>query len=78
MLEAALQGLGVVQLANWMVNDFVKRGDLVVCLKDWDSFLNESSSGNVYAIYKHSPYPNPNIRLFIDYLIDKTHNQKIK
>lgn len=77
LLEAALQGLGVVQLANWMVTDFVKHGDLVVCLKDWEPLLNESSNGNIYAIYKDNPYPNPNIRLFIDYLIDKTHNKKI-
>jgi DNA-binding transcriptional LysR family regulator len=72
LLEAAIQGLGVVQLANWMVADFIKQGDLVVCLKDWESLLNENSNGNIYAIYKHSPYPNPNIRLFIDYLVDKT------
>lgn len=74
LLEAALQGLGVVQLAKWMVIDFVNSGDLVICLKDWESLLNENSNGNIYAIYKHNPYPNPNIRLFIDYLIDKTHN----
>ena len=77
LLEAALQGLGVAQLASWMVTDYVKHGDLVVFLKDWVPCLNESSNGNIYAIYKDSPYPNPNIRLFIDYLIDKTHNKKI-
>jgi len=69
LLEAALHGLGVVQLASWMVIDFVKSGDLVICLKDWEPLFNENSNGNIYSIYKHNPYPNPNIRLFIDYLI---------
>lgn len=72
LLEAALSGLGVVQLSNWVVSDFVKSGQLVICLKDWQPSLNESSSGDVYAVYKQSSYPNSNIRLFIDYLIEKT------
>jgi DNA-binding transcriptional LysR family regulator len=75
LLEAALCGLGVIQLSNWVVSDFVKSGQLVVCLSDWEPFLNESSSGYIYAVYKQSTYPNPNIRLFIDYLIEKTHDK---
>jgi len=72
LLEAALRGLGVVQLSNWVVSDFVKSGQLVVCLDDWEPQLNEKSSGDVYAVYRQSTYQNPNIRLFIDYLIEKT------
>ncbi|MEO9943882.1 LysR family transcriptional regulator [Paraglaciecola sp.] len=72
LLESALHGLGVVQLSNWIVADFVKNGELVVCLKGWEASLNERSSGNIYSIYKQSSYPNPNIRLFIDFLIEKT------
>jgi len=61
-----------VQLSNWVVSDFVKSGQLVVCLDDWEPQLNEKSSGDVYAVYRQSTYQNPNIRLFIDYLIEKT------
>ena len=75
LLEAAMEGLGVVQLSNWVVSDFVKSGQLVVCLKNWVPSLNESTSGNVYAVYQRSTYPDPNIRLFIDYLVEKTHNK---
>ena len=75
LLEAALCGLGVVQLSNWVISDYVKNGQLVVCLKDWEPLLNEQSSGNVYAVYKQSIYKNPNIRLFLDYLAEKTNNK---
>ncbi len=78
LLEAALCGLGVVQLSNWIVSDFVKNGQLVVCLRDWEPLLNEQSSGNIYAVYKQSSYINPNIRLFLDYLVEKTHNKLLQ
>lgn len=78
LLEAALSGLGVVQLANWVVSDFVKSGQLVACLSDWKSSLNEQSSGEVYAVYKQGVYNNPNIRLFLDYLTEKIHNKLSK
>ena len=78
LLEAALCGLGVVQLSNWIVSDFVKSGQLVVCLRDWEPSLNELSSGSVYAVYKQGVYKNPNIRLFLDYLLEKTHNKLLQ
>lgn len=78
LLEAALCGLGVVQLSNWVISDFVKSGQLVVCLRDWEPLLNEQSSGNVYAVYKQGIYKNPNIRLFLDYLVEKTHNKLLQ
>ncbi|MBL4781677.1 MAG: LysR family transcriptional regulator [Porticoccaceae bacterium] len=78
LLEAALCGLGVVQLSNWIVSDYVKSGQLVVCLRDWEPLLNEQSSGIVYAVYKQGIYKNPNIRLFLDYLVEKTHNKLLQ
>ncbi len=70
LLEAALRGIGVVQLSNWVTSDFVKNGQLVACLRDWEPRLNEQSSGNVYAVYRQSAHKNPNIRIFLDYLIE--------
>ncbi|MBL4823357.1 MAG: LysR family transcriptional regulator [Colwellia sp.] len=78
LLEAALCGLGVVQLSNWVISDYVKSGQLVVCLNDWQPLLHEQSSGNVYAVYKQGIYKNPNIRLFLDYLVDKTHDKLLQ
>ena len=78
LLEAALCGLGVIQLSNWVVSDYVKSGQLVVCLRDWEPLLNEQSSGHVYAVYKQGLYKNPNIRLFLDYLIEKTQHKLLQ
>ena len=78
LLEAALCGLGVVQLSNWIVSDYVNSGQLVVCLRDWEPSLNEQSSGSVYAVYKQGIYKNPNIRLFLDYIVEKTHNKLLQ
>jgi len=78
LLEAALCGLGVVQLSNWVISDYVKSGQLEVCLSNWEPRLNELSSGSVYAVYKQGVYKNPNIRLFLDYLVEKTHNKLLQ
>ena len=78
LLEAALSGVGVVQLSNWMVSDDVKQGRLVVCLPDWESFLNEESSGEVYVVYQNNKFPNPIIRLLIDYLVENTHSKALQ
>lgn len=78
LLEAALCGLGVVQLSNWIISDYVKSGRLVICLRDWEPSLNELSSGSVYAVYKQGVYKNPNIKLFLDYLFEKTHSKLLQ
>ena len=78
LLEAALSGAGIVQLSNWMVSDYVKQGRLIVCLQDWESSLNEESSGEVYAAYQNNKFPNPIIRLLIDYLVEHTHSKALQ
>lgn len=75
LLDAALNGVGVTQLSNWVVSDFVKSGKLRVCLRDWESSLNENTSGSVYAVYQQATYPKQSLRLFIDYLIEQTHDK---
>lgn len=75
LLEAAIRGVGVVQLSNWMINDAVKQAKLVVCLPEWQSSLHESTSGEVYAVYKGSKFPKSVIRAFIDFLVEKNQNK---
>ncbi|TBR44261.1 LysR family transcriptional regulator [Marinomonas agarivorans] len=69
LLEAALQGSGIVQLPRWMVTSYLVQGQLQQCLPDYDSALQQGSSGYVYAVYSKTSYPNPLIRLFIDFLL---------
>lgn len=72
LVQAALRGVGIIQLSNWVVADYLAKGLLVTCLDDWQAQLHEEVTGDVYAVYKQSLYKNPNIRLFLDFLIEKT------
>lgn len=69
LFTACHQGLGIIQISNWMVAESINSGNLVALLTDWESNLNESTSGDVYAVYKPRTYPNPLVRVFIDYLV---------
>lgn len=71
LLEAAVHGGGIVQMSSWMMTNLIKEGKVVVCLPDWQSSLQEGSSGDIYAAYHGSKYPRPALRAFIDFLTDK-------
>jgi DNA-binding transcriptional LysR family regulator len=77
LLEAVISGVGVVQLSNWMIDDAVREKKLVVCLPEWESSLHESTSGEVYAVYKGSKFPKPVIRAFIDFLVEKNQSKDL-
>lgn len=74
LVEAALNGAGIVQLANWAIIDHIKEGRLITCLQDWQASFSEKTAGEVYVVYKNNKYPNPLIRLFIDYLLENIQN----
>ena len=78
ILQAALNGTGVAQIPNWMIVDYVQEGKLVVCLQDWECSLHESTSGEVYAVYRNNNYIKPSIRAFIDFLVEITNNKSIQ
>lgn len=67
--DAALKGLGIVQLSNWMVAENLENGLLVACLDEWQASLAQNSSGQVYLVYQATTFPNPLVRLFIDFLV---------
>ncbi|OEE76986.1 LysR family transcriptional regulator [Vibrio genomosp. F6] len=69
LLSAALSGGGVLLLSSWMVEPYLKNKQLVSILPEWQVTHSEKSSGEIFAIYKSSHYPKPNIRAFLDYLI---------
>lgn len=60
--DCAIQGMGVVQLHDYMVSDALKDGRLIELLKDFSP-----SPQPVYLYYQQSRYLQPKIRLFIDF-----------
>jgi len=69
LLEAGLQGVGFMMLAEWMVLPHINSGTLVNVLEKWEPSLYEGSSGDVYAVYIDDPNTKPLIRSFIDHLL---------
>ena len=71
LLEAAVNGGGIVQMSQWMMLDLINANKLKICLSDWEASLHEGSSGEVYAVYLGNKYLRPALRVFIDFLVQK-------
>ena len=63
LVDAALKGLGMVQLPDYYVQGYLEKGELVSVL---DSY-REPEEG-IWAIYPHNRQLSPKIRLLVDYL----------
>ena len=63
LVDAALKGLGIVQLPDYYVQDYLRTGELVTLLDNY----RESDEG-IWAVYPHNRQLSPKIRLLVDYL----------
>ena len=63
LVDAALKGLGVVQLPDYYVQKYLESGELVSVL---DSYREPEES--IWAVYPHNRHLSPKIRLLVDYL----------
>ena len=62
MRECAIQGMGIVNLHDYMVIDALKDGRLVEILQEY-----QESQKYVYLYYRQNRYLQPKIRRFIDF-----------
>lgn len=60
--ECALQGMGIVNLHDYMVKEDIKCGNLVEILRE-----HQEPQKNIYLYYQKSRYLQPKIRKFIDF-----------
>ena len=63
LVDAAIKGLGIVQLPDYYVQKHLESGELVSLL---DNF-REPEEG-IWAVYTHNSHLSPKIRLLLDYL----------
>lgn len=63
LADAALKGLGIVQLPDYYVQPHLKSGELVTFLDNY----RESAEG-IWAVYPQTRHLSPKIRLLVDYL----------
>lgn len=65
LVDAALKGIGIVQLSDHYLQPYIKSGQLIAIL---DPF-REPEEG-IWAVYPQNRYLAPRIRLLIDYLAE--------
>jgi len=64
MYEMALQGLGIINLAEFIVGGDLRSGRLVPLLKNY-----KSDSQLIHAVYPHRRHLPAKVRVFIDFLL---------
>ncbi|WP_227687821.1 LysR family transcriptional regulator [Psychrobacter immobilis] len=65
LVDAALKGLGIVQLPDYYVQKHLASGALVSVL---DNYREPEES--IWAVYPHNRHLSPKIRLLVDYLAE--------
>ncbi|WP_299017652.1 LysR substrate-binding domain-containing protein [uncultured Photobacterium sp.] len=69
LTDAALKGVGIVQLPDYYVQQYIDSGQLIPVL----SQFTEKDDG-IWALYPHNRHLSPKVRMLVDYLgeaIDK-------
>lgn len=66
LLNAAIRGMGIIQLPGYYVDEAVDAGKLVVLLQEFQ----EPSEG-IWALYPHNRQLSPKIRLLVDMLFEQ-------
>lgn len=63
LLDAALKGLGIVQLPDYYVRQHIERGQLIPLLQNF-----QPSDEGIWALYPHNRHLSPKVRLLVDHL----------
>lgn len=64
LVDAALKGLGIVQLPDYYIKEHIKNGDLITLLDNY-----KVPDEGIWAIYPHNRHLSPKIRLLVNYLL---------
>ncbi|PKH86294.1 MULTISPECIES: LysR family transcriptional regulator [Colwellia] len=64
LTDAALKGLGIVQLPDYYVKQHLQSGELVTLLDNY-----RAPDEGIWAIYPQNRHLSPKIRLLVDYLV---------
>jgi len=66
LTDAALKGLGIVQLPDYYVQQHLQSGELVTLLDNY-----RAPDEGIWAVYPHNRHLSPKIRLLVDYLVER-------
>jgi DNA-binding transcriptional LysR family regulator len=63
LVDAALKGLGLVQLPDYYVQQAINDGQLIPVLQKF------TANDGIWAVYPHNRHLSPKIKLLVDYLL---------
>ena len=63
LVDAALKGLGIVQLPDYYIKDHLRNGRLIALLDN-----HKVPDEGIWAIYPHNRHLSPKIKLLVEYL----------
>ncbi|WP_077341770.1 LysR family transcriptional regulator [Pseudocolwellia agarivorans] len=66
LVDAALKGLGIVQLPDYYVQNYIENGTLLTLLDNY-----RVPDEGIWAIYPQNRHLSPKIRLLVDYLAEQ-------
>ena len=66
LLEAAREGLGLVQLPDFYVHDDLKSGRLVSVMESY-----QPSDTAVWAVYPSNRHLSPKVRMFVEFMVER-------
>ena len=66
LIDAAIEGLGVIVQPTFLVGDALRSKQLVRILPDW-----QADEYSVFAVYPHRQFLPPKVRSFIDFLAER-------
>ncbi|AZR40832.1 MULTISPECIES: LysR substrate-binding domain-containing protein [Marinobacter] len=65
LLDAALKGVGIVQLPDYYVGPALEAGTLVPLLTHY-----QEDDDGIWAVYPHNRHLSPKVRMLLDYFVD--------
>ncbi len=71
IIQAALDGLGIARLSEWLIKEHLASGKLETCLEDWHSSNKEHLQYDVYAVYRVSKTQQKPITSFMTFLAQR-------
>ena len=66
LVDAALKGLGIVQLPDYYVEHYFQSGELITVLDNY-----QVPDEGIWAVYPQNRHLSPKIRLLVDYLAEQ-------
>jgi DNA-binding transcriptional LysR family regulator len=68
LVRAAVAGLGLILVLDWLVGEQLEAGALVQVLEDYDVAAS-GADGAIYAVYPSGRYVSAKVRAFVDHAV---------